>query len=383
MASQRQIAATVLEPRPRRCPRPLPLGTAPTVASAPAGEFAPLVGPGVLHLHVPSEVTAAKIRRWLETERQPCVRRPDCLSIAIKSADPGAFIARLQRILTPTEQVATRALFQPTGRDLTLSDYFAMQSLDGLLARQDGAWLVALLAREGLAMHFQPIVATSDRRLFAYECLMRGDEAGALIPPSRMLEVARRAELSHRLDAAARQAAFRATALHGVRAKVFVNFSAAAIYDPMVCLANTIEIITSLGLPREQFVFEAVESAEGEDLGHLRALLDCFRRAGFAVALDDLTAGYDSLRRLEALTPDFIKLDMEIISGVDRDPYKGLIAARLLETARRMGVKTVAEGVETAAEFAWARDHGADFVQGFYLAQPACPPPRLTAIARA
>lgn len=382
MASNRQFAATLLGPRPRRGPPPGErLFEAAHPAAAPA--IAPLAGPGILHLRVPAAATAAKIRHWLEAQRQPCVRREECFSIAINAPDPAVFIGRLRVLLTTTEQAATRALFQPTGRELTLSDYFAMQSLDGLLARQDAAWLMALLARQGLAMHFQPIVAAADRRLFAYECLMRGDEAGALIPPSRMLAVARRAELSHCLDAAARQAAFQATARHGVHAKVFVNFSAAAIYDPMACLANTVEIISGLGLSRAQFVFEAVESDEAEDLGHLATLLDSFRRAGFAVALDDLTAGYDSLRRLETLNPDYIKLDMEIISGVDRDPYKALIAARLLETAQKMGVKTVAEGVETAAEFAWAREHGADFVQGFFVAQPASPPPLLRAFARA
>lgn len=381
MASHRQLAATVLDSRPRHAP---PAGRLFEAAHPAAGAgITPLAGPGVLHLRVPAAATAAKIRRWVEAQRQPCVRREECFSIAIHAANPAEFIGRLSLLLTTTEQAATRALFQPMGREFTLSDYFAMQSLDGLLARQDAAWLMALLARQGLAMHFQPIVAATDHSLYAYECLMRGDEAGALIPPSRMLEVARRAELSHHLDAAARQAAFQATARHGVRAKVFVNFSAAAIYDPMACLANTVEIIAGLGLPREQFVFEAVESDDAEDLGHLRALLESFRRAGFAVALDDLTAGYDSLRRLETLAPDYIKLDMEIISGVDRDPYKALIAARLLETAQKMGIQTVAEGVETAAEFAWAQEHGADFVQGFYVAQPASPPPPLRAAARA
>ncbi|MGH9534279.1 MAG: EAL domain-containing protein [Terriglobales bacterium] len=376
MASHRQLASVLAPP----CARPPHSVLRRRVA--PAQGAGPLVGPGVLHLRVPAAATAIKIRQWLEVQRQPCVRQAECFSIAVNAADPAQFIGALRGMLTATEQADTRALFQPTGRELTLSDYFAMQSLDGLLARQDGVWLMSLLARQGLAMHFQPIVAAADRGLFAYECLMRGDEAGALIPPSRMLEVARKAELSHRLDAAARQAAFQATARHHIRAKVFVNFSAAAIYDPLVCLANTVELIGDLGLSRDQFVFEAVESDGGEDLGHLRTLLECFRRAGFAVALDDLTAGYDSLRRLEALTPDYIKLDMEIISGVDRDPYKALAAARLLETARQLGIRSIAEGVETAAEFAWARDHGADFVQGFYVAQPASPPPAL-AVAHA
>lgn len=341
---------------------------------------APL-GPGVLHLRLPAPHTAAKISRWLELQRQPCSGNADCLSIAVNDSDPASFIASLGSVLTAPELAATRALFQPLGMEFTLQDYFQMQSLHGLLARQDAAWLMGLLSRQALSMHFQPIVsANAERQLFAYECLMRGrEEAGAearLVPPSRMLEIARKAELTDRLDRAARQAALRATAHHGIQAKVFVNFTATAIYDPLECLEHTLALIAELGLSRQQFVFEAVESDEEEDIGHLRALLECFRKAGFEVALDDLSSGYASLQRLERLTPDYIKLDIEIISGVDRDPYKALIAAKLLATAQALGVKTVAEGVETAAEFAWAAAQGADYVQGFYVAQPGNPPPQ-------
>ena len=67
---------------------------------------------------------------------------------------------------------------------------------------------------------------------------------------------------------------------------------------------------------------------------------------------------------------------MELIRGVDRDPYKARIAAKLLEMAKSLGVETVVEGVETAGEWGWARDNGADFAQGFLLARPAAPPPK-------
>lgn len=342
----------------------------------------PLLGPGVLHLRLPAPHTANKLGQWLAQRRLPTSGGGVCLSIALEEHDPSGFIAALSEQLTSPEQSATRALFQPHGQELSHQDYFAMQTLDGLLARQEAAWLLGLLSRQALAMHFQPIVhATPERRLFAYECLMRGrgDDpvaGAALIPPSRMLDVARRAELSDRLDHAAREAALRATAQHGVAAKVFVNFNAAAIFDPRECLRDTIELVEELGLRREQFVFEAVESEVEEDLSHLSALLACFRRAGFAVALDDLSSGYASLHRLERLTPNYIKLDREVIANVDRDPYKATIAAKLLETAQALGIKTVAEGVETAGEFAWTAAHGADFVQGFYVAQPAVPPPQ-------
>ena len=74
------------------------------------------------------------------------------------------------------------------------------------------------------------------------------------------------------------------------------------------------------------------------------------------------------------LEPDFVKLDVELIRDVDKDPYKAEIAAALLRLAQKLGITTIAEGIETAAEWRWARDHGADYVQGYLFARPASPP---------
>jgi EAL domain-containing protein (putative c-di-GMP-specific phosphodiesterase class I) len=56
-------------------------------------------------------------------------------------------------------------------------------------------------------------------------------------------------------------------------------------------------------------------------------------------------------------------------------PFKALIAQKLLETARALGITTVAEGVESREQWEWLRNHGGDFAQGFYFARPASPPP--------
>ena len=100
-----------------------------------------------------------------------------------------------------------------------------------------------------------------------------------------------------------------------------------------------------------------------------------YRDAGFKVALDDLGSGFSSLNLLTMLCPDFIKLDMGLIRDVDSHPVKATIALKLLEAARELGIATIAEGVETLAEWAWVRDHGADYVQGYLFARPGSPPP--------
>ena len=85
-------------------------------------------------------------------------------------------------------------------------------------------------------------------------------------------------------------------------------------------------------------------------------------------------SGYSSLNLIHRLRPDFMKLDMDLIRGVDRDPYKATVARKVVELARDLGVHTIAEGVESAGEMAWVRDHGATFAQGWFIAKPASPP---------
>lgn len=79
---------------------------------------------------------------------------------------------------------------------------------------------------------------------------------------------------------------------------------------------------------------------------------------------------------MHRLQPDVIKLDRELIRGVDGDPYKAVIAQKVLE----LGIVTLAEGIETAEELQWVRDHGVDLVQGFFIARPQPVPPGLGSI---
>jgi EAL domain-containing protein (putative c-di-GMP-specific phosphodiesterase class I) len=98
-----------------------------------------------------------------------------------------------------------------------------------------------------------------------------------------------------------------------------------------------------------------------------------YRDAGFRVALDDVGAGYSSLNLLHQLRPDFVKLDMDLIRGVDGDPYKALIAGKIIEIATALGIETIAEGIETPGELEWAQTNGATYAQGFGIARPGVP----------
>jgi EAL domain-containing protein (putative c-di-GMP-specific phosphodiesterase class I) len=105
-------------------------------------------------------------------------------------------------------------------------------------------------------------------------------------------------------------------------------------------------------------VFEVTETDEADDIYALKALTDHCRNNGFRVVPDDVGSGYSSLNLLYRLRPDCNKLEMDLIRGVEQDPYKAAIARKILEFAHNLGIGTIAEGVETLGEMDWVRTDG-------------------------
>ncbi len=278
--------------------------------------------------------------------------------------------------LSERELEDCRALLTDAGVSPGLAELPKTQDLRTLVASARGEWLLDVLRKERLSVHFQPIVeSATPNNVFAYECLLRGiDENGVRIPPAQMFEVARNAGLLFNLDRAARLKAIEEVDLHELSGNVFINFNPSSIYDPVYCLRSTMQAIENSALEPENIVFEVVES-DSTDEKQLAKILSHYREAGFRVALDDLGAGYGSLTRLARLRPDFVKLDMELVQGVDTDPYLAVVSAKILGLAHALDVRVVAEGVETEAQYHWLLAHGADYLQGYYFARPGSPPP--------
>lgn len=334
---------------------------------------------GVLYILPPISESRVALKQYLRLSGQH-FDEPHAGIFAIPYGPGGLkrlcsdFLCRIGHL----EMQDTRTLVLEPGVHPDIADLARMQPLSALVARMEGDWLTALLREERLGVHFQPIVPVADPGTpFAYECLARGfDEAGGMVPPDRMFSVAREADMLFHLDRACRLAVIREATSHGAGPRIFVNFNPTAIYNPDYCLRTTLAAIEEHDLSPAQVVFEVVESDEIRDTGHLRKVLEFYRERGFLVALDDMGAGFSSLNLLAEMRPDFVKFDMGLVRGVDRDDYKARILAAMLDLSAKLGVRSIAEGVETRGEWAWLADNGADLAQGYLLARPAADPPR-------
>ncbi|ADO70818.1 EAL domain-containing protein [Stigmatella aurantiaca] len=308
--------------------------------------------------------------------------RPEaqCVVVQLEEGAAGALALRLADVLTREEIRGTRALFKQGTGEPDLTDFPKVGPLQQFLSLSRAGWLVDMLAEQRVTSHFQPIVHANDtRRIFAHEALMRGvEQDGSFVPPSKMMETARGADMLFQLDLAARAAAIREAVRHGLDGALFINFTPTAIYDPAYCLRSTVSVIKDAGLEPRKVVFEVIESDHAQDTRHLRAIIDFYRKAGFLVALDDLGAGHSSLNLIHQLRPDIMKLDMELIRNIHEDEYKASITQKLLEIAQKLNILTVAEGIETLEELRWVRAHGVDYLQGYLIARPQNPPVQST-----
>jgi EAL domain-containing protein (putative c-di-GMP-specific phosphodiesterase class I) len=126
-------------------------------------------------------------------------------------------------------------------------------------------------------------------------------------------------------------------------------------------------------MPLDRVVLELTEHDAVEDYDRLSAALAPFRAAGLRLAIDDVGAGFSSLRHIVVTAPDVIKLDRSIASGVATDRVLSTLVGSLVTFAHGSGARVVAEGVETADDAAALRALGVDHGQGWHFGRPGPP----------
>jgi diguanylate cyclase (GGDEF)-like protein/PAS domain S-box-containing protein len=156
------------------------------------------------------------------------------------------------------------------------------------------------------------------------------------------------------------------------RLSMSINVSPVQLRSPAL-VRSIAEALEASGISPRRLVVELTESVLVEDVETAAAVLEQLRGLGVRVALDDFGAGYSSLRYLRRLPFDFVKLDRGLVEGIDRDPAALALADAALSLLARLGLRTCAEGIETAGQLAAVRSLGCELGQGFLVCQPLLP----------
>ncbi|OMH23439.1 diguanylate phosphodiesterase [Tersicoccus phoenicis] len=219
-------------------------------------------------------------------------------------------------------------------------------------------------------MAFQPIVDVVTSAPFAYEALVRGPEGqGAMTVLGQVTDGNR-----YGFDQACRVTAIRTAMAAGIAdtgARLSINFLPNAVYSPTACIQLTLRTAAEHAFPLDRLIFEFTENEQMVSPDHIEAIISTYRDFGFAVAVDDFGAGHSGLDLFARFATDMVKLDMDLIRGIDTDPRRRAVVRAVLGLCEELGTLLIAEGIETAAEARTLRDLGIRYMQGFLFARPA------------
>ena len=217
---------------------------------------------------------------------------------------------------------------------------------------------------------FQPIIDTATGAITAFEALARWDSpALGKVRPDVFIRAAERSRTVGRLTEVLFRKALVAVAAWPDGINVAFNLSAQDIEAP-ARVQSLMAVVAASGVSPRRIDLEITETAMMRDMGNALASLRTLREAGFRISLDDFGTGYSSLSQLHVLKPDKVKIDRSFIVDLETRPEACDIVRTSVELCRTLGLESVIEGVETAAQAALLRRLGCRLMQGYHFSRP-------------
>ena len=230
------------------------------------------------------------------------------------------------------------------------------------------------LARQQLVVHYQPQVNANTQRVVGVEALVRWQHPEwGLVAPGRFIGVAEKTGLIRPIgdwvlqqaltDAAHWQAAGLALV------PVAVNLSMAQFRHEGL-LDTVAQALARSGLPPSMLELELTESVAMEDSEFTITTINRLKQLGVQLSIDDFGTGYSSLSYLKRFSVDKLKIDKSFVDGLNHDPDDEAIVSAVIQLAKSLGLKTIAEGVETPDQALFLRAKGCDQFQGYLFSRP-------------
>jgi EAL domain-containing protein (putative c-di-GMP-specific phosphodiesterase class I)/GGDEF domain-containing protein len=238
------------------------------------------------------------------------------------------------------------------------------------------AELDRILRQQLLSPLFMPIVNSRERSILGYEALIRGPESSPLHSPINLFKTAHNCSRLLELELLCRELSVRRFKTLGLQGKLFLNVSPATLLEPDFKSGMTLQLMNKIGFDTDRIVIEITEQFPIEDYTLMKEATQHYRELGFQVALDDLGAGYAGLRSWSELRPQYVKIDRHFIESIDEAPIKQEFVRSILEVARSIQCKVIAEGIERIEEHRLLNALGLDLQQGYYFSRPSSLPPK-------
>lgn len=239
-----------------------------------------------------------------------------------------------------------------------------------------------IINKDLLDTYFQPILQLNSGQTIGHEVLNRPPASLQFPTTEHFYEFAGETELMFRLEKNCRRMSLtryvervaNSTTEDDKTKLIFINMHPGILNDSRHKSGETVELMKGLGLSPSRVVFELTERQAVQDYSSFEKALSHYRDQGFRIAVDDVGSGYNSLKTIVYLKPEFIKLDKSLIRGIYRNSEQQELLELIREYAHRSSTQVIAEGIEMAEEMYFLQKAGIDYGQGYALGRPVSKP---------
>ncbi|RXJ93972.1 GGDEF-domain containing protein [Malaciobacter molluscorum] len=222
------------------------------------------------------------------------------------------------------------------------------------------------LSNDDIILYYQPLINNKTMQIDKYECLVRMIDEDKIISPFFFLDISKKSNQYTKITKIVIDKAFKK--FSNLNYEFSVNISYEDIENP-----NFLEYIKSKLLQynvKNKVVFEILEDESIKNYDILIQFIEDLKSLGCKVAIDDFGSGYSNFEHILKMNIDYLKIDASIVKNIEKDKNSYKITKTIIEFAKNLGVKTIAEYVENEEIFKIVKNLGADYSQGFYFSEP-------------
>ena len=230
--------------------------------------------------------------------------------------------------------------------------------------------IIEAIRKKQVVPFFQPIICMKEQTILAYEVLTRIVTPDGIMPAAAFIEQAEGMGAIGKIDCLIMEQAFAMVKQNRFHGKLFINLSPKAlIHDEFIPTVR--KLMRDCGIEPSNLVFEITERDTVKNLNLIEKNICNLKQEGFQFAIDDFGSGYSSFLYIKMFQVDYLKIDGEFIRNMTGSGTEDAIVSNITALAGSLGIKTIAEHVESEVIFGNVRSIGIDCAQGYFIQRPA------------
>ncbi|RTQ95105.1 EAL domain-containing protein [Lysinibacillus telephonicus] len=236
--------------------------------------------------------------------------------------------------------------------------------------------LKKIMMEESLETFFQPIINLQTGKTFGFEALNRPGQSQYFSSVDHFYEFVGQTDMVFEFEKFCRNLSLKRyisrlnTELANENFTLFINIHPHVLLDKNYHYGDTLQSLNVIGIQPEQVVFELTERSAVTDFQEFERVLSHYRSQGYRIAIDDVGSGYNSLKTLIFLKPEFIKLDRSLIHHIDSSAPGQQLVSLIYDYAEQSNTKIIAEGIERVEEIKYLQTVGIHYAQGYAIGRP-------------